>query len=163
MAPPPVGSSRSRSWAILLGAAFYLHAITVGWIGFDHGLPGSGPTQDIAFFANVALLFGGLLFVVAAATRRTASALSTPLIPLTGFAAVLYAAARFRSFDEYRFPSLVQIVDIANVPSWWLGLLAAIALLAGLVAWRRPRPGLVFEGLVLWAVLVWLFFVGPWH
>ncbi len=50
-----------------------------------------------------------------------------------------------------------------GVPAWTLGIPVAIALVAGVVAWRRPRAGLVLEGFALWSVLVWLFFVGPWH
>ena len=147
----------------LLGAAAYVHAITVGWVGVDSDLPGSGPTSELARYAAATLFFGGLVFVLAAAVRPTAAALATPLLPFVGFAAVLYAAARYRSYDPYFFPQLYRVSAVSDVPAWTLGVLAVIALGACLVAWRRPRAGLLLEGLTLWVVLVWLFFVGPLH
>jgi hypothetical protein len=145
---------------VLFGTAAYL-AFEAGRLEYDPNRV-SG-TFDALWLVLLTMLACGLVYAFAALTRGTSDALATPLLPLVGVAAVCVAAARFYSYDDYAFPSLDRVSQVTDVPAWSLAVLLLGAVVAGIVAWAWPRAGLVAQGLVLWVVPVWIFFVGPFR
>lgn len=127
-------------------------------------LPGEMPPgEPLVLVAYASLLVGGLLFCLAACTRWTADALATPLLPLIGLAAVVFAVAHYYSYDAYAAPSLVRVSEVSTVSGWWIVLLALGAAGVGLIAWRQPRTSVPLEGGFLWVVAFAVFAIGPWH
>ena len=161
---------RLAGWIITLGVLAALAAGTVYDGALALGLTEVGPLpgemppgESFVLVAYGALLAGGLLFILAACTRWTAAALTTPLLPFVGLAAVLFAVAHYFSYDDYAAPSMIRVSEASTVSGWWVVLLALGAVWAGFVAWRVPRLGSLVQGLFLWVTAVALFAIGPWH
>ncbi len=164
-----VGRGSLVGWAvtvalllILMSAGLLLVWLAVGpgWSDSENPVSGTDFFRAISF---VALVIGGFLYVVASASRAMSVALAVPPLPFVGIAAVFMATAYFYSYDEYAYPTLIRISEVSTVSDWWIGLLALGAIAAALVAWRRPRIGLLAEGAFLYLVAAWLFAVGPWR
>lgn len=147
--------------AVLFGAAGYL-ALEARPIEYDPNRLSAG-NPNVLPLVLLAMLVCGLVYAAAAVTRETSNAMAIPLLPLVGLAAVLLAAARYHSYDDYALPTLQRISDVTDVPAWSLTALVASAAAAGLVSLVKPRVGLVLEGLVLWIAAIWMFILGPFN
>jgi hypothetical protein len=149
--------------AALAAGAAYEGALALG-VTEVGPLPGEMPPgHPLVEVAYLSLLLGGLLLMAASGFRVTADAFATPLLPLVSVAAAAFAVARYYSYDAYVAPGLLRLSYVSGVSGWWIVLLALGAGAAALVAWRRPRGGLLVQGAFLWVVAATLFVIGPWH
>jgi hypothetical protein len=162
--------TRTGGWILTLAVLAALAAGTVYDGALALGLtevgplPGdSPPGESLVLVAYAALLAGGLLFILAACTRVTADAVTTPLLPFVGLAAVVFTVAHYFSYDDYAAPSLIRVSEASSVSGWWVVLLALGGVWAGFVTRRIPRAGPLVQGAFLWAVAFALFAIGPWH
>jgi hypothetical protein len=149
--------------ALMGGGVVYDGALALG-VTEVGPLPGDMPPGEaLVLVSFAALVLGGLLFLLASCTRVTIAALSTPLLPFVGLAALAFAIAHYFSYDGYYAPSLIRVSEATSVSGWWMVVLALGALWAGIVAWRVPRVGPLVQGLFLWVTAVAMFAIGPWH
>ena len=82
------------------------------------------------------------------------------LAPLAG----LFVAAFFYTEDSYYAPSRRRYSDGGAVAASWIFIVLAAAVIAGGVAWRRPREGSILVAFMLFAVFGFTaFFAGDGH
>ncbi|MGZ4391271.1 MAG: hypothetical protein ACXVRK_03960 [Gaiellaceae bacterium] len=127
--------------SVLVVAAIYELVVAVmGVVGAVSGEAPSG--EPIVYLISLLAIFLGAL--LALAPSRASVVLLAP-------AASAFVTARFYTADPYYAPTLRRYSDGGLVAPAWIFALAALSLLAGLVAARRPQPGaaLAFGALVL--------------
>ena len=142
---------------MLLAAAGVELALALG-AGHVGAQPGdAAPGADAAgAAAAVAMLVGIVLAVLASARGVRATAF---LVPLAG----LFVAAFFYTEDPYYAPSRHRYSDGGAVAATWIYLVLAAAVIAGGVAWRRPRIGGTLAAVMLLVCLVTAAAAGDGH
>ena len=150
---------RLSGWVVvatLLAAAAYELALALGAgsLGPESGdgVAGSGVVGVIALLAIVA----------AVAVAASASAYPWPAA-LFAPSAAAFLVAFFFTYDDYYAPTLRRYSDGGAVAGWWVAIVAAVALGAGVLARLQPRIGRVMTVIVLFVVLLTTFFTGTGH
>ena len=138
--------------SVLIAATIYELVIALtGTVGAESG---EGPSGEAIIFvlSLIAILLGALLTL----------APSTSLLGLAP-AAAAFVTARFYTPDPYYAPTLRRYSDGGLVAPTWVFALVALAVLAGLVAARRPRPGAALTFCALALCLGTALFMGAGH
>jgi hypothetical protein len=109
---------------VLSACAAYEAAIALEWIPIGNA-PGEGATASgwalgVALLAMLAAAFGCV------ATFRAGSASFALVAP----AAAAFMVARFYTFDPYYAPALRRASDGGLSPTWWIYVIAALAIAA---------------------------------
>ena len=117
----------------------------------------------VLLLAFVALLGGGVLFLVAGVVTPIREALSVRLVRLVDVAAVCFVVARWYSYDPYYLPTLRRMSEGGLLTGWWL--LVLIAYTAGVViSFRGSRcTGIVLSGVLVWVCMLSAFFAALGH
>jgi Kef-type K+ transport system membrane component KefB len=106
---------------------------------------GREPGQDargqavVTSGAFAALLGGIVLALVLVSGRRSALRPGYAFVPA---AAAAYVTAHYYAFDSYYLPTLRRFCDDGSVSAVWLYAVVLAVLIAAVVVWLRPRPGL---------------------
>jgi hypothetical protein len=123
--------------------------------------PGEGPAgRGLLFGAALLALVVAAVFSAVSASR--ASTPAGPAIALIDLSAAAFLVARFYSFDPYFAPTLRRFSE-GGVAAPWVYSLVALALVAAVLPWTRPRAGLGLTVLVLPLVAVTAFATGLGH
>jgi hypothetical protein len=129
---------RAHWWivpAYLFGAAVYQLTLVV---------EGRTDNKTVAFVTMLAMLVGaGVALVSIPIGRRVWAVVS--LAP----AAAGFVVLRFYTYDPYYSPTLRRYSDAGAIGPAWVWVVAAAALVAGVVAWRVPRTGAVATAIVV--------------
>jgi hypothetical protein len=151
---------RRLIWAdgvvLLAAAAFELAlALGAGHVGPQPGdaAPGAaaaGGAASIAMFVGIALAALG-------SVRRVRA--TAVLAPLAG----LFVTAFFYTEDPYYAPSRERYSDGGAVAATGIYIVLALAVIAGVVAWRRPREGGILVALMLPVCLLTALLAGDGH
>src|SRR3954466_15423191 len=121
--------------AFLLGAGVYELVLVVR---------GDTEPDTLAFVAILVMVVGAGLAAVSTPFARPVRA-----IAFYAPSAAFFALARFYTYDSYFLPTLRRYADDGAAQPAWMLLLAAAALVAGVLVWRLPRTGAVATAVVL--------------
>ena len=134
---------------ILIGAA-YEAAIALEWVSIGEipgeGAPGEGAVLSVSVLA---VLAGIAVSIFAIRGNRLAAGLAP--------AAAALMVARFYSFDPYFAPALRRASEGGIVAAGWVYALVAVALLAGVLAFARPRLAFLGAPVMLLCVFTTVF------
>jgi hypothetical protein len=146
-----------------LAATAVLEAIDA--LGF---YPGLGWGSDTYFFVTlpfstfVTMLLGGAVLMAASLGARPSAALAVTILPLVPLLAGAVAALDLVRFWGYDLPSEVRVMEASQISPAWFAVFAVLSLAVALVAWVRPRLGLLATGAYLWFCFGAMFYFGPW-
>ncbi len=159
---PALGWLRTACWsavgALLVAAAYEVVLILASsHSDFAAGQRPVGQTvaEGVAALAMIlafALAIGGAV----RSGPMGASALFAP-------AAAAFVLAHYFTYDPYYFPTLRRYSEGGILPLWWLILVAASSILAGLLARYRPRSGTYTTCLILPVVFFTFIWMGTGH
>jgi hypothetical protein len=120
---------------VLLAAAAFELALALGAAHVGSGPGDDAPGAAVAVPAgSLRMLIGILLAVIGAARRVRSTAILSP-------AAGLFLTAFFYTEDPYFAPSRHRYSDGGAATATGIYVVLAAALVAGAVAWRKPRAG----------------------
>ena len=123
--------------SVLVVGALFEAAAALGWRSIG-AVPGSGPVgEGFVLGAGLLAMAVGAAIASGFSLARRRSMVLWLLAPV----AAGFMVARFYEFDPYYAPSLRRFSDGGGVSPTWVLVVAAIALVAGLVALVRPREG----------------------
>jgi hypothetical protein len=151
---------RRLIWAdsvVLLAAAVFELALALGAAHVGSQPGDSAPGADAASGTASAAMFVGVVLASLASSRNVRAAAA--FAPLAG----LFVAAFFYTEDSYYAPSRHRYSDGGAVASTWIYIVLAAAVLAGGVAWRRPREGGILVALMLSVCWVTALLAGDGH
>jgi hypothetical protein len=142
---------------VLLAALAFELALALGaeHVGAAPGDSAPGGSVSVGA-ASLAMLAGAVLTSLRPA--RTARSIAV-LAPAAG----LFLAAFFYTEDPYYAPSQRRFSDGGAVAGTWIGVVLAVSVIAGIVAWRRPREGRVLVAVALLVCLVATALAGDGH
>jgi hypothetical protein len=151
---------RRLIWAdgvVLLAAAGVELALALG-AGHVGAQPGdAAPGADAADAGFSAAVIAGIALAVLGSSRRVRA--TAALVPLAG----LFVTASFYTEDPYYAPLRHRYSDGGAVAAAWIYIVLAAAVIAGGVAWRRPRAGGLLAAVMLLVCLVTAALAGDGH
>jgi hypothetical protein len=121
--------------AYLLGATAYQLTLVID---------GRTDNRTVTFVAMLMMLLGAGIALLSVRSLEPA----WPVVLLAPSAAA-FLIAHFYTYDSYYSPTLRRYSDDGGMEPLWVWLVAAAALVAGVVTWRAPRFGAVATAAVL--------------
>jgi hypothetical protein len=118
-------------------------------------LVGQTVAESVASLAMI-LAFG---LTIDGATRRAATRAVAWLAPAAG----AFVLAHYFTYDPYYFPGLRRYSEGGILPLWWLIVVAAGSILAGLLARHRPRSATYTNCLILPVIFLTFIWMGTGH
>ena len=115
--------------------------------------------QTVAEAVAALALVLAFALAIGGAVRRAPTWASALFAPAGG----AFVLAHYFTYDPYYFPTLRRYSDGGILPLWWLIVVVAGSILAGLLARHRPRSGSYTTSLILLVVFVTFIWMGTGH
>jgi hypothetical protein len=160
--------TRRAAQALLAGltlvaaaAAVSEGAVALGVVGLSAS-DGTWSLRDVVLATAVLALFFGGPVVAALASTPVAGAVAR-LVPPAALATAAAVVARYYAYDPYYAPYLRRMSDGGALPTWWIAVVAAIAIFAAARARNHPQSSLVLAGVAMFLAGPTLLVAGAGH